>query len=229
MSNLKIEKPDLDQVYLGNFSDGGYAYIFPKSKTTANVGTGSMKDINIDERFEEFLEIPEVKVQLKDAKRGIERSGKAPVRPFLEKIVHGNFLFVGDAAFQNFKPFIEGINPAIICGDIAGNISSRYSLKGERLDVYPEIVKRKIGYLFSESDKLTKALYEIFDIKDSRKYLANLAFAINMFSYEDLEKIKGYGYEELKEIIEERSGKRLFSGIGENIESLYVRLRSIIF
>ena len=38
----------------------------------------------------------------------------------IETIHFGNVLFTGDAANQNFKPYVEGILPSIICGDIAG-------------------------------------------------------------------------------------------------------------
>ncbi|MFH1228813.1 MAG: NAD(P)/FAD-dependent oxidoreductase [Candidatus Aenigmatarchaeota archaeon] len=228
MSNLKLDKPELEHIYLGDFSDGGYAYIFPKSKTTANVGTGSMKNIKLDERFEEFLEIPEVNKQLKNGRKSIERSGKAPVRPFLEKVVHGNFIFVGDAAFQNFKPFVEGISPAIICGDIAGKICANHIYKSVRLESYPEKVKARIGFIFEDSRKITNALYEIFEIKDNRRYLANLALAANLFTYDELGKIKSYSYQEIKDKIENESKKFLIPKIEENLETLYVKIKSII-
>jgi digeranylgeranylglycerophospholipid reductase len=224
MRNLKLTNPHIEQVYLGDYCDGGYAYIFPKSRTSANIGTGSMKNLNLKKLFNEFLELPQVKKQLKNGKRVIERSGKALARPFLKNIVFGNVLVVGDAAGQNFKPFVEGIVPAVICGDIAGKVA------GRNLDLkrYPEIVKKRLGYIFDESNEITEILYELFSLKDNRKYIANLALAANLFSYDAIRKMKRQSYEKIKEMIEEESRKVLLPKIRENLECLYILLRSKI-
>ncbi|MEM5778247.1 MAG: NAD(P)/FAD-dependent oxidoreductase, partial [Candidatus Aenigmatarchaeota archaeon] len=189
MGGLKLKNPYFEQVYLGNFSDGGYAYIFPKSKYIANIGVGSMKNLNLKKCFEEFLELQQVKKQLKNAKFVIERSGKAPAKPFLNKNVYENVLITGDAACQNFKPYVEGILPGVICGDICGKTTAMHIKKNISLDTYPQGIEKEIGYIFKESNEITKILYDLFKMRCNKKYLIELALISNLFSCEKIREL----------------------------------------
>jgi flavin-dependent dehydrogenase len=57
-------------------------------------------------------------------------------------------------ANQNFKPFVEGIIPTIICGDLAGKTASEYLRGKGSLERYTGRVKAKLGTFFAESDEL---------------------------------------------------------------------------
>jgi len=78
MKNLDLYKPYFEQIFTGDFTPSGYAYIFPKSKDVANVGVGGMyPERKMEKYFEEFLEIEHVKKQVKNAEFVVEKSKKA--------------------------------------------------------------------------------------------------------------------------------------------------------
>jgi len=101
MKDLELYKPNLEQVFLGEFTPSGYAYIFPKGKNTANIGVGGIyPEKKLESYFEEFLEIPHVKKQIKNAKYVKEKSKKAVFNDLTDKWIYGNvipyhLLFVG--------------------------------------------------------------------------------------------------------------------------------------
>ena len=62
MANLHLSNPRSFQAFLGDFAPGVYAYILPKSRTTANVGAGTIvPQKRVKQCYEEFLELPPVK------------------------------------------------------------------------------------------------------------------------------------------------------------------------
>ncbi|MEM0466922.1 MAG: NAD(P)/FAD-dependent oxidoreductase, partial [Candidatus Thermoplasmatota archaeon] len=124
MKNLELFNPYLEQIYLGDFTPSGYAYIFPKSKKVANVGVGGIyPEKKLEQYFNEFLEVTHVKKQVKNAEYVIEKTKKTPWRNIQDDWIIGNTIFAGDAANQTFKPLGEGILPSIIGGDLAGYFS----------------------------------------------------------------------------------------------------------
>ena len=42
MKNIDLYKPNLEQIFIGEFTPSGYAYVFPKNKNTANIGIGGI-------------------------------------------------------------------------------------------------------------------------------------------------------------------------------------------
>jgi len=168
MKNVSLKYPHLEQMYFGDFAQGGYAYIFPKSNDRANIGVGSTKEENLEKNFNYFLKeiIPS---QVKNAVKTVDRSGKAPIDYIVPKWKYGNIIFTGDAANQNFKPYIEGILPSVICGDIAGKAASSDGKKD-----YETMIREKIGRQFKESDRLLKKLYEIDQIEGEKKNLLSI-------------------------------------------------------
>lgn len=167
MKNLKLSFPHHEQVFLGSFVPGGYAYIFPKSKTCANVGVGGMFVKNGKKAFKEFLKIPFVKQQLAKGKFYLNKSKKAVISPFLKKWLFGNVLFVGDIAGHNLKPFIEGILPAVICGDLCGNYAATATKMSAKK--YAGLIKKKLGFCFEQSDYALGLLKSLHNLKDKKK------------------------------------------------------------
>ncbi len=226
--NVDVINSNLEQIYLGEYIDGGYGYIFPKSKNRINLGVGSIFKQNLEKSFEEFCELPKVKKQLKNGTKIVEKSGKAPVIPYLDRYFYGNVLITGDAACQNFKPYAEGILPGVICGDVCGKTASKFLKEKLNLDVYEKKVERKIGDLFKESDKITKILYDLFIMKSKKKFLILFALASNLFSYEEIEKMKTYEYSTIKNLIDSKT-KNIFSlQINERLQLSYLRFKRII-
>ncbi|MGB2843099.1 MAG: NAD(P)/FAD-dependent oxidoreductase [Halobacteriota archaeon] len=199
MNNLNLYKPTYEQLYIGDFAPGAYAYIFPLSKSRANVGVASLfQTKKLEKCYAEFLEIPQVKKQLKNGDKVVEKSGWAPIYYLADKWVYGNVLLAGDAANQNFKPFVEGILPGIICGDIAGKTAYNFIKGRNLLSDYQKHVKDKLGNFFSESDRLLDVLYELGKPSDKKSHLLRLGISADIFSLKEIEKFKKADYNILK-------------------------------
>lgn len=198
MVNLKIENPHYEQFYFGDFAPRAYAYLFPLSKTKANIGVGTtLSDDSLDELFHSFLDFEFVRRQLEGGKIEEERSGKAVVRDLTDKWVYGNVALVGDAANQNIKPFIEGILPAIICGDILGKLVSRSLRQGTPLtdEMYKKAVYNKIGR-FLVNQEVTNFVYNLPSCIESRSvHLLYLGIFSGIIKDDDLKAIIDLGYD----------------------------------
>jgi len=210
MNNLNLHKSSYEQLYIGDFAPGAYAYIFPLSKSRANVGVASLFPTKKLERcYAEFLEIPKVKKQLKDGEEVIEKSGWAPIHYLTDKWVYGNVLLVGDAATQNFKPFIEGILPGIICGNVAGKTAYNFITERNLLGDYQRCIKDKLGELFLESDHLLDILYELGKSLDKKEHLVRLGLFANVFSLKEITKLNFEDYNALKRRLADRDNSKI--------------------
>lgn len=232
MKNLNLSNPHSFQVFLGDFAPGVYAYILPKSATTANVGAGTIDpQKKVKQCYEEFLKLPPVKKELKNGVVIGDKSGWAPIRYLTDKWVYGNVLLVGDAANQNFKPFIEGIIPAIICSDIAGKTASDFIHGRDSLSTYPNRVQDKLGTLFSESDQLIPLLYECGASPDVKEHLLRLCLFANIASMKQREKLgsEDYTANTIKKVVDEWNRSKIrrpLADVAERLSFLYLRIKS---
>jgi len=200
MKNLDLIKPELEQVFTGEFTPSGYAYIFPKGKKNANIGVGGIyPEKKIEQYFEEFLEIPHVKKQVKNAEYIVEKSKNATFNDLTDKWIYGNIVLAGDSANQNLKPFIEGILPSIICGDISGKISyDLFQNNGIDNENYLNLVEKVMGEHFNNSNQLLEVINYLYSKKEKTKYLQFFGIITELFNQEDFEKTEDLSYEELK-------------------------------
>ena len=230
MQNLNIYRPKYDHVFMGDFSPGSYGYIFPKSGSTANIGVGRLfQEKDLSECFEEFLEIPQVKRQIKNGINVEEKKGWAPFRYIVDKWVYGNILLCGDSANQNFKPFIEGFLPAIICGDIAGKTAFDYLNDKKSLDIYTKKINDKLGVLFRESEILGNFMYDLGKSLDKKERLLLLGISTNVLTLNEIEELRHKNYNTIKNRLEEWNNskvRQLSTMILERLNLLYTRLRS---
>ena len=230
MKNLNIEKPNYDQVFMGDFAPGAYGFIFPKSESTANIGVGRLfQNKDLEKCFEEFLEVPHVKGQVKNGITMEEKSGWAPFRYVVDTCVYGNILLCGDSANQNFKPFVEGFLPAIICGNIAGKTAFDYLTSNTSLDSYIKNTNNKLGVLFRESDRLGGLIYDLVKSSDKKDRLLMLGISTNVLSLNEIEKLKDKNYNTIKNGLKEWNSSKIkqFSTIiSEKLNLLYSLLRS---
>jgi len=207
MGNLQLEKPRLGTVFLGEYAEGGYGYILPKSNDRANVGVGNSKSgVDVQNCFEDFINIPEIKKQVKNGKKIVDRSGKAPVKYTIDKWNYGNILFAGDTATQNFKPFVEGIIPGIVCGDVAGTLAGEHLLNKISLYEYKTRVYEKLGEHFELSDMVTNYMVDLFDNKKKNRFLMGLGFFTDFFTANE-SALENTSYQKLKQDLREYSKK----------------------
>jgi digeranylgeranylglycerophospholipid reductase len=186
--NLSLDDPTYGHVYFGKFADGAYAYIFPKSATTANIGIATMSYQGLEKKFNNFIK--EIHKHIKGSKRVVDRSGKAPLKNPSDEIVYGNIMFTGDAANQNLKPFVEGIQPGIICGALAGKtVSDCISDVTKLRSSYKKMIKEKMGNLFTDSDIIGNSLISSYEQKDKTRFLLELGLFSYGLSNQDIKKL----------------------------------------
>jgi digeranylgeranylglycerophospholipid reductase len=230
MKNLRLRDPHSFQVFLGDFAPGVYAYILPKSRTTANVGTGTIvPQKRVKSCYEEFLELPPVKSQLTDGTVIADKSGWAPIRYLTDEWVYGNVLLVGDVANQNFKPFVEGIIPTMICGDLAGKTASDFIHGKSSLSTYPNCVRDKLGTFFLDSDQLIPLLYEQGTSSATKEHLLRLLLFANIIPMKQFEQLERENETTIKKIVDEWNHSKIrqpFADMAEQFGFLYLRMKN---
>ena len=228
LKNINLKYPNHDQLFLGNFAPGAYAYIFPISKSKANIGVGKIRDSknNIDELYEKFLELSPVKNQIKNGEKTKEKGGYAPLKYSTDNWTYGNVILAGDSANQNFKPFIEGNLPGIICGDIAGNISVEGLKNKENLLKYKERVSKRLGAIFKSSDEILNALLKIYGI-DHQGLLYLIVFS-NICSLNTIQSLSNQNKNEIIEIISSWNNSRIQQLKTRCIEKFNLLMLSLI-
>lgn len=113
----------------------GYAWIFPKSKNTANIGLGSGEKINLQTALEDFIKNT-VEKDLGNCRFLKNISGVIPLVKKPIKLVKDNALLVGDAGAMVDPITAGGIGNAMIAGDQA----AKCILSGD-IDSYPSKIK----------------------------------------------------------------------------------------
>jgi digeranylgeranylglycerophospholipid reductase len=162
MGGLDLEDPTINEFYVGeNYAPGGYAWVFPKSKSMANVGLGVrlkhtkapieyLKDFcNNDPRF-------------RNAKITKINGGICPVSGVLDKITMDGLILIGDAAGMLVPMTGAGIHSGIVSGNMAGKVAAEAVKSGDVSD-------RKLNEFRTEFDK-----YWGKRIKESGKVLEML-------------------------------------------------------
>jgi digeranylgeranylglycerophospholipid reductase len=202
MKHVNLASPKYEQVFVGDFTETGYAYVFPISHTRANIGVGcAYPKKPMEEYFQEFLGIPEMKHQVRTAVRVEDKGGKVNALPLCKKWTYGNVLLTGDAADQNFKPFVEGILPAIICGDIAGKTAAKHLRGKESLERYEHEVRRVLGPVLAQSDEIGDLIYHLFHMKQPKEYLLLMNLLADLNSPKNIEELRKLSYDELRDQI----------------------------
>jgi len=208
MKNLKLKYPRYEQLFFGEFAPRTYAYIFPLSETTANIGVGTIygKE-NLDDFFDKFVNVPCVKKQISEGKIVSEKSGDAPIKALSDKLVYGNVFLVGDAANQNIKPFIEGNIPGIICGNILGKFIHDVSKGKENPERYRDIINKKFN-LIKNSQKYTDIVSgeSKFESRIFNLLLLGLMSEIISLKEKEIEHFVKEGYNFLRDYITRNGG-----------------------
>jgi digeranylgeranylglycerophospholipid reductase len=140
ISGISVEQDCLDFYFGDAIAPGGYLWVFPKGKGTANVGIG----ISVEEAkkksairyLQEFIErtYPHSAVLTHIA-------GGVPCAKTCDPLVKNNVMLVGDAGHQVNPVSGGGIISGMIGGMIAGEVAAE-ALKRNDLSLLPEYEKR---------------------------------------------------------------------------------------
>jgi len=198
VKNIKMHNPRVEQIFIGDYVPLGYAYIFPKSINSANIGIGGFySKRRLKKCFDEFISLKFVKSQIKDCTFVTEKSGRASVGG-KRVLSYKNIFFCGEAANQNLKPFIEGILPAIICGDAAGN----------SIGLGIEEYKRKLEFIFGsflkDSGLYENALFHIWDLDENKRYITLALIASGNFPVNRLDELLDLDRNSLENLLDSK-------------------------
>lgn len=140
ISGIKVDEDILDFYFGDDISPGGYLWVFPKGKNTANVGIGisveSAKKKSAIRYLQEF-----VKKKYPNAAVLTHIAGGVPCAKTCETIVKNNVLLVGDAAHQVNPTSGGGIISGMIGGMLAGQVAAE-AIEKKDLSLLPEYEKR---------------------------------------------------------------------------------------
>jgi digeranylgeranylglycerophospholipid reductase len=161
MTNLSIDQT-VTEMYMGTeFAPGGYGWIIPKGKSSANVGIGirtSYSKRNDGRGFLKFFidECALSRSKLQGGKPGPMIADVLPVDGPLPTTFAGQVMAVGDAAGMVMPTNGGGIATAMISGQIAGQIAADHILKGIPISDYERKWKAVMGKEMRVSTKLRR-------------------------------------------------------------------------
>ena len=164
--NLNIDS-ELCYFYVGsNYAPGGYAWVFPKGNSIANIGLGIVGDkhkiISAKKQLDTFM-----KNQYPDAIHLSEIAGGVPVCLYLKKMVAPGLILAGDAAHQVNPLTGGGIAGAMFGGYEAGCVAAQAikedNLTEKRLAEYHQRWAKVQGNKLKHYDRLAKAVAKISD------------------------------------------------------------------
>ncbi len=164
LTGVTVDEGILD-FYLGEkIAPGGYLWVFPKGKDSANVGIGISVECAKQKAairwLEEFVEkkYPNAAVLTRIA-------GGVPCAKTCDEIVKGNVMLVGDAAHQVNPVSGGGIISGMIGGMIAGQVAAEALEKGDRshLKEYEKRWHKRLGWRHEVFYRIKEAIYEFSD------------------------------------------------------------------
>ena len=157
LTGIELEEAGASEVIIGSVVPGAYVWVFPKSKTVANVGLGIRTDLSRPaiQVMDEFIaNYPRFKNGKKERKTG----GICPSTGTLDKIVDHGLMLVGDSAGMVIPLSGAGIHTAVVAGKIAGKIAAEAVKEGdvsaERLIEYHELFEKAWGKNLKDSRRM---------------------------------------------------------------------------
>lgn len=140
ISGIAVEEGVLEFYFGENVAPGGYLWVFPKGKDSANVGLGvsveCAKQKSALRYLEEFVE-----KQFPSAAILTQIAGGVPCAKTCDQIVKNNVMLVGDAAHQVNPTSGGGIISGMIGGMIAGQVAAE-AIQNKDLTHLEEYEKR---------------------------------------------------------------------------------------
>ena len=162
-----IENLDCAECYMGNeIAPAGYAWVFPKSENTANIGmgvpSGKVKDgISVLEYLEKFIKNRFPNCQI------IEKtSGGVPVG-LIKNIVADKTMLVGDAA-RIVNPIsgggiINGMKSGIAAAEIAKEAIAQGDTSANKLSEYEKIIWEEFNKTNAKLLKVKQVVQKLTD------------------------------------------------------------------
>jgi digeranylgeranylglycerophospholipid reductase len=164
--------PDYVDMYLGeDVAPGSYAWIIPKGRDVANVGTGVRtpfmeKGMSVRAYQRNLVEKhPVASLKLRKAVPTAVKAGYIPVGGPMERTSTDRVIAVGDAGGHTIPTVGGGVPPAMIVGRIAGEAAAAHMLEGRPLTDFDGAWRRQMGVVLDASLRLRKMSDVVFRSK----------------------------------------------------------------
>lgn len=147
LSGIEVDEDVLDFYFGDEVSPGGYLWVFPKGKDTANVGLG----LSVEEaKKKSAIRFLQEFVAKKYPKAAVltHIAGGVPCAKTNPRIVSGNVILVGDAAHQVNPVSGGGIISGMIGGMIGGEVTAEAVKSGNigHLQEYEKRWHKRLGW-----------------------------------------------------------------------------------
>jgi len=164
LAGVAVDEGILDFYFGKEIAPGGYVWVFPKGKDSANVGIGvsveRAKEKSAIRYLEEFVarRFPRASILTRIA-------GGVPCATTCDEIVKGNVMLVGDAAHQVNPVSGGGIISGMIGGMIAGQVAVEALQKDDstHLKEYEKRWHKRLGWRHEVFYRIKEAIYQFSD------------------------------------------------------------------
>ena len=164
LSGIHVDEGILDFYFGDDVAPGGYLWVFPKGKDSANVGIGisveCAKEKSAVRWLDEFVQkkFPHAAILTRIA-------GGVPCAKTCNEIVRGNVMIVGDAAHQVNPVSGGGIISGMIGGMIAGQVAVEALEKKDNahLQEYQKRWQKRLGWRHEVFYRIKEAIYNFSD------------------------------------------------------------------
>jgi len=166
VTGIMLEEHDASEIYIGSIVPGAYVWVFPKSKTVANIGLGIRTDKSKPaiQVLDDFIANDP---RFRDGKKERKTGGICPSTGTLDKIVDDGLMLVGDAAGMVVPLSGAGIHTSIEAGKIAGKIAAAAVKDGDvsagRLLEYHRLFEAAWGKNLRDSRRMLELADKLTD------------------------------------------------------------------
>ena len=161
MVDLHIDAEAAEMYFSARYAPGGYAWIIPISKNSANVGVGVrssyLGSAKLPDLLDRFVnEHPIAGDMLRDGEILAVMQGLVPAGGSPGAIQKENLLLAGDAAGHVMATSGGGIPLAIVAGKIAGEVAADYIKGDAALQSYQSRIREEMGRELARSVQIRR-------------------------------------------------------------------------
>ncbi|MDP2885058.1 MAG: NAD(P)/FAD-dependent oxidoreductase [Ignavibacteria bacterium] len=164
LSGVAVDEGILDFYFGDQIAPGGYLWVFPKGKDSANVGIGISVECAKEKAAVRWLD-EFVQKKFPEAAMLTQIAGGVPCAKTCDEIVKGNVLLVGDAAHQVNPTSGGGIISGMIGGMIAGQVAGEAIAKKDsnHLIEYEKRWHKRLGWRHEVFYRIREAINSFSD------------------------------------------------------------------
>ncbi|MGA3244725.1 MAG: NAD(P)/FAD-dependent oxidoreductase [Bacteroidota bacterium] len=164
LSGIHVDEGILDFYFGDDVAPGGYLWVFPKGKDSANVGIGISVECAKEKAAVRWLD-EFVQKKFPHAAILTRIAGGVPCAKTCDEIVKGSVMIVGDAAHQVNPVSGGGIISGMIGGMIAGQVAVEALEKKDNahLQEYQNRWQKRLGWRHEVFYHIKEAIYNFSD------------------------------------------------------------------